>query len=285
MNKQPKNQYHKSRSSNSSNSSSLIKPERIQKVLSQSGLGSRRYIEELIEAGRIKVNSNIAKLGDKAGLKDRISLDGKIIQLKLRKKTKIIITHKPAGFLCSSVNENGKTSVFELFKLPKNERWIMVGRLDFNTSGLLLFTNNGNLANELMHPSNQIKRVYAVRVYPRANDEQITQLLDGIELEDGFAQFSSVDEINNQSDESLNFWYEVSLYEGRFREVRRLWEAVGLNVSRLIRTEFGPFFLPRELSRGKWRFLEDNEVKSFLTALKPKAPKTNLESKNKDLKV
>ena len=166
--------------------------ERLQKLIANAGYGSRRWAERLIEQGRISVNNKEATLGDKATIADKVTIDGRLIDLKRysEEETKVLMLNKQAGVICSNKDEEGRKSVFDF--LPENTRWVMVGRLDLNTSGLLLFTNNGDLANKLMHPSSEIDREYAVRVLGRVSDEDIKQLISGIELDDGFAKFQKV---------------------------------------------------------------------------------------------
>ena len=216
--------------------------ERIQKLIANAGYGSRRWAERLIEQGRISINKKPAKLGDKAIITDKVTIDGRLIDLGRfsEEETKVLILNKQAGVICSNKDEEGRKSVFEF--LPDNTRWVMVGRLDLNTSGLLLFTNNGELANKLMHPSSQIDREYAVRVLGKVEDEHIKMLTNGIDLDDGFAKFHRV---TIGGGEGANRWYHVVLREGRKREVRRLWEALGFKVSRLIRTRFSDIRLQK----------------------------------------
>ena len=218
--------------------------DRIQKLIANAGYGSRRWAERLIEQGRISINNQEAKLGDKAIITDKVTIDGRLIDLGRysEEETKVLILNKQAGVICSNKDEEGRQSVFEF--LPDNTRWVMVGRLDLNTSGLLLFTNNGDLANKLMHPSSEIDREYAVRVLGKVEDDHIKKLTNGIELEDGFAKFHRV---TLGGGEGANRWYHVVVREGRKREVRRLWEALDFKVSRLIRTRFSDIRLPENL--------------------------------------
>ena len=204
--------------------------DRIQKLIANAGYGSRRWAERLIEQGRISINNQEAKLGDKAVIADKVTIDGRLIDLGRysEEETKVLILNKQAGVICSNKDEEGRQSVFEY--LPENTRWVMVGRLDLNTSGLLLFTNNGDLANKLMHPSSEIDREYAVRVLGKVEEEHIKKLTNGIELEDGFAKFHR---LTLGGGEGANRWYHVVVREGRKREVRRLWEALDFKVSRL----------------------------------------------------
>ena len=238
--------------------------ERIQKLIANAGYGSRRWAERLIEQGRISINKKPAKLGDKANITDKVTIDGRLIDLGRfsEEETKVLILNKQAGVICSNKDEEGRKSVFEF--LPDNTRWVMVGRLDLNTSGLLLFTNNGELANKLMHPSSQIDREYAVRVLGKVEDEHIKMLTNGIDLEDGFAKFHKV---TIGGGEGANRWYHVVLREGRKREVRRLWEALGFKVSRLIRTRFSDIRLPEKLRANQSEYLKPKQVKALLKSV------------------
>ena len=225
------------------------KPERIQKVLARMGLGSRREIESWIKAGRIMVNGKLAKLGDSITTEDRVQLDKK--QIKFPRKTdsrpKVITYHKPAGEICTRKDAEGRTTVFSKLPRLKGARWVSIGRLDINTSGLLLFTNNGDLANRLMHPSSNIDREYAVRVIGRVDEAMLKQLQKGVELEDGPAHFS---DIVDSGGDGANHWYQVTMMEGRNHEVKRLWESQGVKVSRLMRVRFGPIILSRRSRPG-----------------------------------
>lgn len=246
---------------NDSNTALVVKPERLQKLLAQNGLGSRREIEAMIAAGRISVNNVIAKLGDRAGVGDKIRIDGKIVQLRLAAQLpRIIIYHKPEGEIVSVRDPQGRPSVFDKLPRARTFKWIAVGRLDFNTSGLLIFTTDGALANRLMHPRYQMEREYAVRIIGELTTEQITRLTTGIELVDGLAKF---DQLYERGGEGVNRWYGVSLKEGRNREVRRMFEALGITVSRLMRIRFGPIALPSRLKRGKWLELTAAEVEQL----------------------
>lgn len=228
--------------------------ERIQKVLAQAGYGSRREIEKWINAGRVSVNNSSAKLGDKVSYTDRIELDGKILPLTNKDDlpTRVIAYHKPEGEVCTQHDPEGRPTVFEHLPRLQKSRWVMIGRLDINTSGLLLFTTNGELANRLMHPKYEVTRQYAVRVYGEVTQEHIKNLLKGVMLEDGMAKF---DEVKLEGGEGRNQWYLVKLREGRKREVRRLWESQDLAVSRLTRIAYGNITLSRTLKQGKWKDL------------------------------
>lgn len=238
--------------------------DRIQKLIANAGYGSRRWAERLIEQGRISINNQEAKLGDKAIITDKVTIDGRLIDLGRysEEETKVLILNKQAGVICSNKDEEGRQSVFEF--LPDNTRWVMVGRLDLNTSGLLLFTNNGDLANKLMHPSSEIDREYAVRVLGKVEDEHINKLTNGIELEDGFAKFHRV---TFGGGEGANRWYHVVVREGRKREVRRLWEALDFKVSRLIRTRFSDIRLPEKLRANQSEYLKPKQVQALLKSV------------------
>ena len=224
-----------------------MKPERIQKVMAQAGVGSRRQIESWIKEGRITVDGQPAEIGQLITREQRFTLNGKPLRLKPKALTRVLVFNKPEGTICSRNDPEHNKTVFDLLPRTKNDRWVLVGRLDINTSGLLLVTNNGELANRLMHPSSEIEREYAVRVLGEATPEQLQQLIDGIELEDGPAAFLSISESEGSGS---NRWYHVVLREGRNREVRRLWDAVGLKVSRLIRIRYGMIALPTIITRS-----------------------------------
>ena len=238
--------------------------ERLQKLIANAGYGSRRWAERLIEQGRVTLNNHDVKLGDKAVLNDKIRIDGKLIDLKryAETETKVLILNKQAGYICSTKDTEGRKSVFDL--LPENNRWVMVGRLDLNTSGLLLFTNNGDLANKLMHPSAEIDREYSVRVLGKVKEEHIKKLTNGVELEDGFAKFHKV---TQGGGEGANRWYRVVIREGRKREVRRLWEFLDFKVSRLIRIRFGEICLPDKLRSNQSEYLKSNQVQALLNSV------------------
>ena len=241
--------------------------ERLQKLIANAGYGSRRWAERLIEQGRISVNNKEATLGDKATIADKVTIDGRLIDLKRysEEETKVLMLNKQAGVICSNKDEEGRKSVFDF--LPENTRWVMVGRLDLNTSGLLLFTNNGDLANKIMHPSSELDREYAVRVLGRVSDEDIKQLISGIELDDGFAKFHKV---TLGGGDGANRWYHVVVREGRKREVRRLWEALDFKVSRLIRTRFSDIRMPDNLRANQSELLKPKQVQALLNAVKLK---------------
>ena len=247
------------------------KPERLQKVLAQAGVGSRREMEEWIAAGRVTVNGEVAHLGQSVVPSDRIKIGGRLINIRpsAGRPPRVLIYHKPEGEIVSRDDPDGRPSVFAALPRLRGSRWINVGRLDFNTSGLLLFTTSGELANQLMHPSSQLVREYAVRVLGELTMEAQQQLLNGVELEDGQASFAS---LLDAGGEGANRWYRVSLFEGRYREVRRMFEAVGCTVSRLIRVRYGPFVLPPQLKRGRAYELSETEVRNLLKTLSASAP-------------
>ena len=215
--------------------------DRIQKVLANAGYGSRREIEKLINNGKIKVNGKLATIGQCIEEKDQVAINSRPIRLhqQRKKKPKVLAYYKQAGEVCTRRDEKGRETVFKNLPRLRNSRWISIGRLDLNTTGLLLFTTDGELANKLMHPSSEIEREYAVRVFGRVTNENINTLLDGVELEDGFAKFT---DIVDSGGKGTNHWYHVVVMEGRNKEVRRLWESQGLQVTRLIRTRFGSIF-------------------------------------------
>jgi 23S rRNA pseudouridine2605 synthase len=233
-------------------------PVRLQKLLAEAGLGSRRQIEGWISEGRVRVNGQLAKLGDQATRADRIRVDGRDVTLKPKRdsETQIIVYHKPEGELVTRRDPEERPTVFRRLPRPKQGRWIAVGRLDINTSGLILFTTDGELANRLMHPSREIEREYSVRILGEVAPETLDRLIAGLELEDGPAKFERITE---QGGTGANHWYNVVLREGRNREVRRLWEAAGCTVSRLIRIRYGNVELGRRLFPGNWRPLTDEE--------------------------
>jgi 23S rRNA pseudouridine2605 synthase len=233
--------------------------EKIQKVLANAGLGSRRQIEEWLRQDRISVNGTIAKLGDRMTTDDKVRVDGREINLikSHAQKSRVILYHKPEGEICSRNDPEGRTTIFENLPMLRNGRWISVGRLDYNTSGVLLLTNNGELANRLMHPSSNIEREYAVRIQGQVTAEMLNKLKKGVRLEDGPAHF---EQIVDAGGEGTNHWYHVLVKEGRNRMVRRLWESQGVVVSRLIRIRFGNITLPRLLRRGKWAELTMDEI-------------------------
>jgi 23S rRNA pseudouridine2605 synthase len=235
---------------------------KLHKVLAEAGLGSRRDMEELIVAGRVSVNGEPAHIGQRILPTDQVRINGKLIQRKVSKKPpRVLVYHKPAGEIVSTSDPDGRQSVFDSLPTMKVGKWLAVGRLDYNTEGLLLFTTSGDLANRLMHPRYGIEREYAVRTLGELEEGMRQKLLAGVELEDGLAQFSK---ITDGGGEGVNKWYRVIIGEGRNREVRRMFEAVGLTVSRLIRTRYGVMTLPSGLKRGRWDELGEDAVRNLL---------------------
>jgi 23S rRNA pseudouridine2605 synthase len=237
--------------------------EKIQKVLANAGLASRRQIENWLREERISVNGKMAKLGDRITPNDKVRVDGREIKLikSESQKTRILLYHKPEGEICSRSDPENRPTIFDHLPLLRNGRWISVGRLDFNTSGVLLLTNDGELAHKLMHPSMEIEREYAVRVQGQVYEGMLQTLKKGVLIDDEPAHFDS---ITDGGGEGSNHWYHVLVKEGRNRIVRKLWESQGVKVSRLIRIRFGIILLPRGLRRGKWMELE----RDMITALK-----------------
>ena len=232
--------------------------ERIQKLLSLTGVASRREAERWIADGRVTVNGERAKLGDRAGRNDDIRVDGRAISVEeAGVNTRVIAYNKPVGEVCTRDDPEGRPTVFDHLPKTKNERWINVGRLDINTSGLLLFTTDGELANKPMHPSSGVDREYAVRVRGDVDQDMINRLKEGVLLEDGMASFTDVRYFDG---EGQNKWYHVVLMEGRNREVRRLWESQEITVSRLKRVRYGCIFMPANVPVGTWVELGQKEV-------------------------
>jgi 23S rRNA pseudouridine2605 synthase len=242
----------------------FTEPQRLHKVLASCGFGSRRAMEELIIAGRITVNREPADVGQKVGPGDEVRINGELVRVRFAEpRPRVLMYHKPAGEIVTRDDPEGRPTVFD--PLPKigSGKWIAVGRLDFNTEGLLLFTNSGALANKLMHPRYEVEREYAVRVLGTVTEEQKQALLTGIELEDGRA---NVEKLEDGGGEGTNHWYHVVLKEGRNREVRRLFEALGLMVSRLIRTRYGTVAMPPAVKRGQTQELTPEEVAAVMTS-------------------
>ncbi|WP_287028573.1 23S rRNA pseudouridine(2605) synthase RluB [Pseudomonas sp. UBA6310] len=245
--------------------------EKLQKVLARMGLGSRRDIETWISQGRVKVNASVATLGQRVDLHDAIALDGRLIKREeaVEAVRRVLIYNKPDGEVCTRDDPEGRPTVFARLPRLQAGRWINIGRLDINTTGLLMFTTDGELANRLMHPSYEMDREYAVRVRGEVTEEMIENLKTGVMLEDGPAKFTDIQEA--PGGEGFNHWYHCVVMEGRNREVRRLWESQGLVVSRLKRVRFGPVFLTSELTMGRWREMGQAEldILSAEVGLKP----------------
>ncbi len=244
--------------------------EKLQKVLARTGLGSRREMERWIEQGRVTIDGKVARLGERVTSRARITVDGKPLRPVSGESTRCILYHKPVGEVCSRNDPQGRRTVFDRLPRLKSGRWISIGRLDYNTSGLLLFTTDGELANALMHPSSNIEREYMVRVMGEVQNEQLERMLEGVMLEDGVARFT---DIQDGGGDGINHWYYVVLMEGRNREVRRLWESQGLTVSRLKRVRYGDVFIPSKVKQGQWMELESGETRGLyrLVGLQPKS--------------
>ncbi len=222
-------------------------------------------MEQLIAAGRITVNGRPASLGQRVGPEDRVARDGRPIRLAFGASApRMLLYHKPAGELVTERDPEGRPTVFDRLPRIRGGHWIAIGRLDFNTGGLLLFTDSGELANRLMHPRHEVEREYAVRVRGELSETQLERLARGVQLDDGLARFDAIEPRGGQGS---NRWYEVILREGRNREVRRMFQALGITVSRLMRVRFGPFTLPPRLKRGQWRELEVAEVRVLIDTL------------------
>lgn len=234
--------------------------EKLQKVLARLGLGSRREVESWIGAGRVMVNGVVASLGQRVEPRDAIAFDGRLLRREAASETvrRVLIYNKPDGEICTRHDPEGRPTVFDRLPRLKEGRWINIGRLDINTTGLLLFTTDGELANRLMHPSFEMDREYAVRVRGEVTEEILETLKNGVMLEDGPARFTDIKEA--PGGEGLNHWFHCVVMEGRNREVRRLWESQGLVVSRLKRVRFGPVFMTSDLPMGRWREMTQGEV-------------------------
>ncbi|MCS3470458.1 23S rRNA pseudouridine2605 synthase [Pseudomonas sp. JUb42] len=258
--------------------------EKLQKVLARIGVGSRRDVETWISQGRIKVNGKDATLGQRVDLHDAITVDGRVIKREEAAETvrRVIMYNKPDGEICTRDDPEGRPTVFDRLPRPKEGRWINIGRLDINTTGLLMFTTDGELANRLMHPSFEMDREYAVRVRGEVDDDMLLRLKNGVILEDGPARFTDIQQA--PGGEGFNRWYHCVVMEGRNREVRRLWESQGLVVSRLKRVRYGPVFLNSDLPMGRWREMSQQEVDilSIEVGLTPVAqPQMNAKTKDK----
>jgi 23S rRNA pseudouridine2605 synthase len=245
--------------------------ERLQKFLAQAGYGSRREIENWIREGKISVNDKPAELGVSVTAEDRIRIDGRLVTSasQTSRPPRTMAYHKPAGELTTRKDTEGRPTVFDNLPKIRSGRWISVGRLDFNTAGLLLVTTDGELAHRLMHPSWQIEREYAVRILGEVDEAVLQQLQAGVMLDDGMAAFASIKDAGGQG---VNHWYHVTVREGRNREVRRLWESQGLQVSRLIRIRFGPVSLQRSLRAGRFQDLTPVELAALYAAVKLPVP-------------
>lgn len=239
-----------------------MRGDRIQKVLANLGFASRREIERWIADGRIEINGQTAELGQRITDKDRVFVDGKKVELSTAStQTRVLLYNKPEGRICTRDDPEGRPTIFEDLPGIKNARWINIGRLDINTSGLILFTNDGELANKLMHPSTIVEREYAVRVFGEVTEQVLKNLTHGVELEDGFARF---EHIVDSGGDGINHWYHVVTMEGRNRVVRRLWETQDCKVSRLKRVRFGPIFLDSSVRLGQYRELKGTTLQKLI---------------------
>jgi 23S rRNA pseudouridine2605 synthase len=252
---------------------------KLQKALADAGLGSRREIEEWIGAGRVNVNGESAHVGQRIGPGDKVKVNGRLVNLHLgqQRAPRVLLYHKPEGEIVSRDDPQHRASVFDKLPRIRGGRWIAIGRLDFNSCGLLIFSSSGELANRMMHPRYAIEREYAVRLLGELSEEATKQLTSGIQLDDGMARFQR---LYPTGGEGANRWYEVTISEGRYREVRRMFEAVGVTVSRLMRVRYGPLALPPRLKRGQVMELSPVDVQALLKALPPagKAPESPEES-------
>jgi len=237
--------------------------EKLQKVLARAGFGSRREIETWITKGRIKVNGKVAVVGDRVTDDDKIIVDGKKLapQKKIREDRRVILYNKPEDEVSTRSDPEGRRTVFDKLPPLKHGRWVSVGRLDLNTSGLMLFTTDGELANKLMHPSSEIEREYAVRILGDVTPEMVQEMHKGVIIEDHLCRFT---DIQHYGGEGVNQWYHVVLLEGRNREVRKLWESQGVKVSRLKRVRFGPLFIPSSVVKGRFNELGKTEIEKLL---------------------
>jgi len=243
--------------------------DKLQKLLAHAGMGSRREIETWISDGRVTVNSKRAKLGDRASAADRILVDGKLMSLSEvgTEQIKALIYHKPDGEICTRKDPKGRPTIFENLPSIPGGRWVSVGRLDINTSGLILLTNNGELANKLMHPSTGLEREYLVRIRGAASQETITKLTrEGVDIDGRSAKFERV-LASDMADEGTNHWYKVVIKEGRYREVRRMWDAVGHTVSRLKRIRYGTIKLTREIKRGQHAKIAPKQLEKLVASV------------------
>jgi 23S rRNA pseudouridine2605 synthase len=237
-------------------------PQKIHKVLAAAGLGSRREMEEIIRAGKVKVNGAMAQVGMRVQPGDVIRVGKRQVTVRDSERLpRIILYHKPEGEIVSHDDPQGRPSVFEKLPAMRRGKWLAVGRLDYNTSGLLIFTTSGELSNRLMHPRYEVEREYAVRIIGKPSDEQFKQLKKGVRLEDGMARFDVIEERGGRG---LNNWYRVVLREGRNRIVRRMFDAIGFRVSRLMRVRFGIVSLPFGLRRGAWREADEAQTAAIL---------------------
>jgi 23S rRNA pseudouridine2605 synthase len=240
--------------------------EKLQKVLARAGKGSRRKMETIIAEGRVSVDGKVVGLGERVTENQVIRLDGHVVKYITEADTvcRVLAYNKPEGEVCTRSDEEGRKTVFERLPRLNGSRWISIGRLDINTSGLLLFTTDGEFANRMMHPSREVEREYAVRIFGEVDDAMLNRLRMGVKLDDGEAKFLSIKESGKEAGgEGINRWYHVVLTEGRTREVRRLWESQGVQVSRLMRVRYGHLHLDKQIPQGGWSELNLKEVNYF----------------------
>jgi 23S rRNA pseudouridine2605 synthase len=250
--------------------------EKLQKVMARAGFASRREAETWIEKGRVKVNGVVAKIGDRVTDEDKIVVDGKKVaaQHKASHERRVILYNKPEDQVCTRKDPEGRPTVFDRLPQIKHGRWVAIGRLDINTSGLLLFTTDGELANKLMHPSAQIEREYAVRVLGDVTKEMVEAMHAGVEIDGHVCRFTDIQHFGG---EGVNQWYHVVVLEGRNREVRKLWESQGVKVSRLKRVRFGPLFIPSTVTKGRYQELPKKELDKLLKVAYPPVAKPRAE--------
>jgi 23S rRNA pseudouridine2605 synthase len=261
--------------------------EKLQKILAGAGLGSRRELEKWIIDGRVSVNGSTATLGDRAEASDRIMVDGRVVKTNRDESPRVLMYSKPEGEVSTTSDPDGRPTVFDALPKINSGRWIAIGRLDINTSGLLLFTNYGELANRLMHPSYEVKREYLARIHGDVDQKMLNNLMDGVVLEDGLAKFQTVKSQHHRNPEertSSNQWFRCILAEGKTREVRRLWESQDVEVSRLKRISYGPIELPSFIRRSEFIELEPKQVASLFKAVDLRAPKFNESTVLKDIR-
>ena len=235
---------------------------RIHKILADHGIGSRRGIESLIKQRKVKVNGELATLGQLVSVHDIFEVEGRTVRLSKKdpSKKRILMYNKKVGEISSRNDPDHKKTIFDSLPKLKSGRWVSIGRLDINTSGLILFTNDGSLANQLMHPSSNIEREYIARVHGQVTDQILNNLMKGVKLEDGFAKFTDV---QGGRKGNTNQWFAMVIMEGRTREVRRLWESQGLEISRLKRVRYGSLFLPASLKQGAFKELSKSEISAL----------------------
>jgi 23S rRNA pseudouridine2605 synthase len=252
--------------------------EKLQKVLARVGLGSRRELEQWITEGRVSVNGKVATLGDRVGASDVVRVDGRVIGQAAMQgpERRVLVYHKPLGEVCTRSDPEKRPTIFEKLPPLRNGRWVAVGRLDVNTTGVILLTTDGELANRLMHPSNTVEREYAVRVFGEVKPDILKRLREGVMLEDGLARFNTIADAGG---DGANHWFHVTLHEGRNREVRRLWETQGITVSRLIRVRYGPVQLGRRLRPGRYEELEGEPFQALLQLVGLALPRKEAKTK------